>query len=224
MLPEITAENLLRVCLFRPYLKGRGPAFVLTMWATNETGNRGQTRIAYCLTQVTPDARRDEPLMLNLFEGQDFCGSPMHADDSDETVECLIGFLTLRPGDTDSEYFDKYTPEQAAFCDAYAEDLSVAVLDRFAGPNVKANVYNETSTERGADLPAFTSLGSYTLVYRRENGEELCAACASTNARDASPVDHVQTYDEGDPLECDECDAMIESSYGPVESSETDNV
>lgn len=35
----------------------------------------------------------------------------------------LLAFLTLRPGDTDDEYFDDYTSEQMAFRDSEAEDL-----------------------------------------------------------------------------------------------------
>jgi hypothetical protein len=50
-----------------------------------------------------------------IFEGEDFAGSPMDADDSDETVAALLTFLTLRRGDTDAEYFESYTPEQLAW-------------------------------------------------------------------------------------------------------------
>ena len=125
VLPKITAENLLRVCLFRPYLRGEGPAFVLTMWATDKTDGRGQTWIAYRLTQVPirdPGATcRILPTVI--FQAADFCGSPMNADDSDETVAGLMGFLTLRPSDTDAEYFEAYTAKQLAFRDMYAEDL-----------------------------------------------------------------------------------------------------
>lgn len=106
-------RDLLRRCYFRPYLKGRGPTFRLDLGATNGTDWRGQTRLEYRLLQDG----------VEVFAGSDFSGSPMHADDSDDTVRCLMGFLTLRPGDTDSEYFENYTPEQLAFCDAHAEAL-----------------------------------------------------------------------------------------------------
>ena len=56
---------------------------------------------------------------------EDFAGSPLHADDSDETLRALIGFLTLRPGDTDPEYFEHYTERQRQFCDQDAEALSI---------------------------------------------------------------------------------------------------
>jgi hypothetical protein len=64
-----------------------------------------------------------------LFTGEDFGHSPMDAIDSDETLRCLLGFLTLRPGDTDSEYFENYTPEQMSFAETEAEYLSVWAME-----------------------------------------------------------------------------------------------
>lgn len=66
----------------------------------------GKTRIAYELR--TPSG-------AVLFSGADFFASPLHADDSDATLRGLCGFLFLRPGDTDREYFASYTPAQMAF-------------------------------------------------------------------------------------------------------------
>jgi hypothetical protein len=66
-----------------------------------------------------------------LFEGEDYFSSPMHSIDSDETVEDILCFLTLRPGDTDEEYFKDYTPEQMEYCQQHAEALSCAVRNRF---------------------------------------------------------------------------------------------
>ncbi len=78
---------------------------VLRTWDTGRTRN-GRTRIAYELS---------EPSGVVLFSGADFCPSPMHADDSDDALRALLGFLTLRPGDTDREYFADYTAAQLAF-------------------------------------------------------------------------------------------------------------
>jgi len=47
-----------------------------------------------------------------IFEGRDFRPSPLHAWDSDATVAAIMGFLTLRLGDTDREYFENYSAEQ----------------------------------------------------------------------------------------------------------------
>lgn len=60
-----------------------------------------------------------------LFEGADFATSPMHATDSLESMRALWDFLTLRPGDTDADYFEDYTPEQMEFAEGEAEGLSL---------------------------------------------------------------------------------------------------
>lgn len=93
-----------------------GRAWRLTTWDTGRQDRRGQAYIGYRL--VSPEGR-------TVFEGEDFAGSPMNADDSDATLRALLGFLTLKPGDTDSEYFESYTAEQREFagsseCEAMA--------------------------------------------------------------------------------------------------------
>jgi hypothetical protein len=66
-----------------------------------------------------------------LFEGEDFRCSPLHGQDSDEAVKSLMNFLTCRPGDTDAEYFAKYTELQLDYCSQHAEVLSCEVSNRF---------------------------------------------------------------------------------------------
>lgn len=90
--------------------------FELLMFDTGKTDARGQTTIKYTLHD------RDEL----IFEGEDFHCSPLHADDSDESVAALVSFLTLRPGDTDLEYFLKYTERQLEWCQSdRCEELSM---------------------------------------------------------------------------------------------------
>lgn len=47
-----------------------------------------------------------------IFAAADFRPSPLHAVDSDRTIEALAEFLALKPGDTDDEYFANYTQRQ----------------------------------------------------------------------------------------------------------------
>ena len=110
-----------------------GRKWQLLTWSTGRTDHRGQTRIGYEL--IDPDG-------LIMFGGSDFAGSPMHADDSDESLRALLSFLTMRPGDTDKEYFANYTPTQLEFaqtfeCEAlgsYTEpDLAFVNLDDYEG-------------------------------------------------------------------------------------------
>jgi hypothetical protein len=66
-----------------------------------------------------------------LFYGQDFGCSPIDPIDSDRCVAAIMGFLTLRPGDTDADYFTEYTASQLAFTRDHAEDLRCEVMRRF---------------------------------------------------------------------------------------------
>lgn len=99
--------------------------YTLRVWDSGRLDARGCSFLRYELRTGFGDSS------VVLFEGEDFAGSPLHADDSDETMRSLLTFLTLRPGDTDAEYFDSYTPEQLEWCEAHAEELSNAVYERF---------------------------------------------------------------------------------------------
>ena len=59
-----------------------------------------------------------------IFTGTLGC-SPLHAIDSDETVQGILCFCSLRPGDTDAAYFSDYTPAQLAWASRWGEALSV---------------------------------------------------------------------------------------------------
>jgi hypothetical protein len=64
-----------------------------------------------------------------IFDGEHFGCSPLHAIDSDGAVAELLGFLSLKPGDTDAEYFEKYFPHQMKWIESgRAEDLSILQL------------------------------------------------------------------------------------------------
>jgi hypothetical protein len=82
---------------------------------TLQTWDTGRTRGTGMMARTCVAYELRDPAGALLFAGADFRPSPMHADDSDETLRGLLGFLTLRPGDTDREYFDDYTPAQLAF-------------------------------------------------------------------------------------------------------------
>lgn len=117
-------RDYLRIDRLTPYRRGIGfPSFILATWSTDRTDSRGQTTIGYELVQVGRFGPR------TIFTGEDFNGNPMHADDSRETALTLLGFLTLRPGDTDASYFAHYTPEQEAFADEHAELLAAIYGD-----------------------------------------------------------------------------------------------
>jgi hypothetical protein len=94
----------------------RKAGFTLRLWDTYRRDSRGQSILAYELK----DGR------TVVFSGDDFAGSPMHADDSLQTVCTLLAFLTCKPGDTDSEYFARYTSDQMDWCQSSrCEELSM---------------------------------------------------------------------------------------------------
>jgi len=91
--------------------------YKLLTWDTHRRDKDHKTIIGY---------RFISPKGTVIFENEDFAGSPMHGDDSDDTLRNLLGFLTLRPGDTEGEYFDSYTNLQRKFaasadCEALQE-------------------------------------------------------------------------------------------------------
>jgi len=69
----------------------------------------------------------------------------------------------------------------------------------------------------GGDLPRFTSLGGYSLVYYNNQHEVFCGHCAATPS---NAVSVWEVFDEGPAKSCDDCGDAIESSYG---DSDEDN-
>lgn len=92
----------------------------LLTWDTYRRDEYGKHVLGYAFWP--PDVSQEKPA---LFVGEDFHNAPGDAIDSDESLRSLICFLTLRPGDTDPEYFDDYTPEQLAFAEKHGEELSL---------------------------------------------------------------------------------------------------
>lgn len=85
--------------------------------------NYGKSRMGYYL------ARPDGAV---LFQGDDYF-VPGVCDDGGAATG-LLGFLTLKPGDTDEEYFDDYTPEQLDWCQSGdCEELALLVYDWDSG-------------------------------------------------------------------------------------------
>lgn len=136
----LNLENVLRVVRFRPYRASVGnrfrPQFRLTTWDTGRTGFGGKNLVGYRLSMGGGDKRSESvtgqpAVWVTVFRGEDFACSPLHAIDSDMVIASIMGFLTLRPGDTDSDYFADYTPEQIEFAQEWAEALSCEVSARF---------------------------------------------------------------------------------------------
>jgi hypothetical protein len=110
--------------VFQPYLKNRGPLFELKVWPLPTRGDNGKWNVGYELFLV------DDGKRSLLFRGEDFSHShpkPL----AEEAIGDLMSFLTMRPGDTDEDYFEGYTPQQLEYCDKWAEALYGEVENRF---------------------------------------------------------------------------------------------
>lgn len=90
--------------------------YCLRTWETDERDDRGRNYIGYELIGTDGTV---------LFEDTDFSPSPAYAIDSDRALRSIIFFLTLRPGDTDDEYFKNYTPVQLAWAEEHGEELGL---------------------------------------------------------------------------------------------------
>ena len=122
-------KDILRRVILRPYRKGCGPTFTLTVCDTGRRsgGAFGRCYLSYRLTMREIGADR----AVELFAGDDFSPGASMTIDSDAMVSGLLGFLTLRPGDIDQEYFDDYTAAQLEFRSQHAEALNCEVYSRF---------------------------------------------------------------------------------------------
>jgi hypothetical protein len=116
---------MLRVIL-RPFRDSGAARYRLDMFDSHETDRDGKYRVCYVFSRLVKGKRAEV-----LFTGDDYCPGRGTAIDSIESARGLLGFLTLRPGDTDSEYFERYSDAQRAFAATDAEAVACEVEGRF---------------------------------------------------------------------------------------------
>ncbi|MDA2809912.1 hypothetical protein O4J56_04615 [Nocardiopsis sp. RSe5-2] len=61
-----------------------------------------------------------------IFEGKDL-RTPVGVSE-DQVAARALGFLTLRPGDTEDEYFADYSQDQFAWCEENADMLGLCLI------------------------------------------------------------------------------------------------
>ena len=112
IMPALTDDKVLRHVKVGKYK--------LLLWDTGRHRQPNHSALGYAFYEL-PE--------VPLFIGEDF-GCPSNTPiDSDECLRSLLGFLTLRPGDTDPEYFEEYSPDQLDFCATEAEELAYLYAD-----------------------------------------------------------------------------------------------
>lgn len=86
-----------------------GVIYRLQLFDTGKRGEYGKARVAYRFGVAgKPPLFETDELMVP------------YSPESDETVRAAMCYITMRPGDTDREYFDEYTDAQIAFASSYA--------------------------------------------------------------------------------------------------------
>lgn len=92
----------------------------LDLWDTGLVDREGKNQLAYRLSLL--NERTD--VWEVIFAGEEFypgVGTPI---DSDRALAGVAGFCSLRPGDTDPEYFERYTSRQLEFAEERGEELA----------------------------------------------------------------------------------------------------
>lgn len=87
-----------------------GMPYMLHVWDAQTRADTGQHQVGYAfyhVNEATP-----------IFAGEDIGISPAHAIDSDAALRSIMGWLTLRKGDVDADFFADYTPRQLEFRDS----------------------------------------------------------------------------------------------------------
>jgi hypothetical protein len=72
-----------------------------------------------------------------IFQGTEFELSPLHKVGSKECTNHLLSFISLKPGDTDEDWFNSYTSEQLEFVTKHGEELSILAHDLLNGGDIK---------------------------------------------------------------------------------------
>ena len=69
-------------------------------------------------------------------------------------------------------------------------------------------------------FPSYAWPGGYTIVYVDRSGQAVCPKCAFADAIGGNYFGPhtADIYWEGEDLYCNECSAVMESAYGPIEN------
>jgi hypothetical protein len=121
--------------LFRLIIKLPGGTAIVTAWEGKPGYYPNHTRVDCELRwrSATSTNRTKRGAAPCVFErGQVYVGIPGHQTiDGRYAREAVLSALAVKPGDTDSDYFEDYTPEQLEWTSAHGEDLSLEAAGRY---------------------------------------------------------------------------------------------
>ena len=130
----------------RVIMELNGRPLRISVWDTGRHDRRGQSYLGYSLKHGDEE----------LFTGEDFAGSPLHADDSETTLAALLGFLTLRPGDIDAEHFESYTAHRLTWVERFGEEVSLIAHDMEARAERRVSEEDSAKNPDGNTRPVYT--------------------------------------------------------------------
>jgi hypothetical protein len=97
---------------------------------------------------------------------------------------------------------------------------------------IRETVFHTVGVPVGADLPRYTSIGAYSIVYFAGDGAEICDDCANgENGSEFRNPDEdsldwtligADVYWEGPVIHCAHCNGEIESAYGDPDQEENE--
>lgn len=113
--PDYCGQDLSHLFTLRVKVRTDRPTIIIHAFDANMTDSTGHSRID---VEVRMGGKVVFP------RGATYCGmSRGTCLDGIAAKEAVLALVAMRPGDTDDDYFDSYTPEQLAFAGEYGEDL-----------------------------------------------------------------------------------------------------
>jgi hypothetical protein len=121
----------LRVCVFADE-----PLVVVNAFEGRDAGrDAGRGRVGGSHNSIDVEVRQGGRVVFP--RGQLYCGLPTFRPiDGPDARELVLSLVAMKPGDTDRDYFEHYTPEQLAWAERHGDGVSYAA-SRYA-PKEKA--------------------------------------------------------------------------------------
>lgn len=114
----------IRFARLSPYRKGMGPTFRVEIWDTFTRDYRGCSNLIARLYMYEGGKRThvlDQRFAMGVFQ----------TDDGDAAMQAAITGVAMKPGDTDSEFFEGYTEAQLDVVKEHGESLALVAYDRY---------------------------------------------------------------------------------------------
>lgn len=113
-------------------LHDRSRAVVLAFHSTVKDRTHQRIDCALIWKGLTPSATPE--IVYDV--GDTWCGVPQNKvsyveEDSDYTRALVLKTFSMKPGDTDKEYFENHSPRQIEWSTKYSDDLTLEAIDKY---------------------------------------------------------------------------------------------